>query len=188
MIAWFRSSERRHVMNSRLRAISLAALLGAIALGIGTSGRVEAGQLIVKEGTVTLNAPCEGDGRIWSGSVSKRILGEEYPRLGEVDALVLEESIAGRVYLQKVFLLEAYGDGEDASTLSHESAAKVTPTPDPFLYNVQALTTVTGGSGEYEQARGRWSVRGYMDLSCLRDKQGDRYIFLIIKGGFIAVP
>ncbi len=73
--------------------------------------------------------------------------------------------MAGKVYLQTVLLEEVY---EDGSTLLHESAAKVTPTPDPFFYNVQALTTVTGGTGEYEQARGRWSVRGYMDLSCQR--------------------
>ena len=172
-------------MNKRIKVFFYVSFLAIIGLGVGTSNWVEAGHLVIKGGTVYLETPCYEDE--WTGVASKQILGEELERVGGVVAEIVEEIQAGKVYFQTVNLTETYFEGN----LDHQSKARVTPGQEPLIYNVQALTTATGGTGEFEQATGRWSVRGELDLRCYRGSPGDpqnRTIWLDIKGGFIRGP
>ena len=188
-------------MNKRIKVICYVSFWVIIGLGLGTSVRVEAGHLVIKGGTVHMISPC-GDGISWKGEggVSKQVLsmGEEFELEGDIEAEITGglEVGKGKVFLQTLYLTETYEQGTLQGTLSHQSKARVTPGPEPFIYNVQALTTVTGGTEDFEEARGIWSVRGVLDLRCLRGLIGDpedgdpedRDIYLVIKGGFIDGP
>lgn len=170
-------------MNRKIKTIFYVSFVVIFGLGFDTSVKVEAGHLVIEGGTIYLEAP-PGEEE-WVGVVSKQILGEEFERQGTVVAEIIGQLEVGNVYLQTVYLTETYEQG----TLSHLSEARVTPMREPLMYNVQALTTVTEGTGEFEGAKGKWSVRGVLDLRCFMEGGPEnRIIDLEIKGGFIEGP
>ena len=183
------NKEKEVGMNKKTKALRSFSLLAITVFVLGVSFPVYAGHLIIEEGSVYLTSPCDCDPDVveycWVGTVSKQILGEDEVREGTVVAVIKEEIFRGKgkVRLQTVQLTETY----EAGLIYHESKAKVTPSPEPDISNVQALTTVTGGTDDFALARGVWSVRGVLDVSGC-SSGGDLVIDLEIKGGFIDGP
>jgi hypothetical protein len=176
--------ERSNIMSKKIKTIFNVSFVFIFGLGL-ISSRAEAGHLVLKGGTIHLEAP-PGE-EVWTGVVTKQILGEKSERVGTIAAEIINQEEVGNVYLQTVYLTEKYDQG----TISHLSKATVTPTRKPLIYNVQALTTVTEGTGQFEGATGIWSVRGILDLRCLgglKDVPENRIIDLEIEGGFVEGP
>ena len=180
-------------MNKKTKALRFISLLAITGLVLGGSFPVYAGHLVIKGGSVYLESRCDCDPEqlevgeyCWNGEVTKQILGEDEERVGIVSATIIDEILRGKgkVRLQTVQLTETY----EAGIIEHVSIAKVTPNPEPYISNVQALTTVTGGDGQFLEARGVWSVRGVLDASGCSSVDGYLVIDLEIKGGFIDGP
>lgn len=171
-------------MSKKIKTIFYFSFIAVFSLGF-ISSKVEAGHLVIEGGTIHLEAPPAEE--VWVGWVTKQILGEKDEREGMIAAEIISQVKVGNVFLQTVYLTEKYDQG----TISHISKATVTPTRKPFVYKVQALTTVTEGTGEFERAMGIWSVRGILDLRCFSGLKGapeNRIIDLEINGGFIEGP
>lgn len=134
-------------MSKKTKTIFNVSFVFIFGLGL-ISSRVEAGHLVIEGGKIHLEAPLGEEE--WIGVVSKQILGEEFEREGTVVAEIISQLEVGNVYLQTVYLTETYDQG----TITHLSKARVTPTREPLMYNVQALTTVTEGTGQFEEAKG----------------------------------